>query len=105
MYRKAGYIFQGKDTFPDSQSYRYKCILMYLDVSERNTSRYNQDTIRIHHDTSGYVSDRKLHPKTIGNPPSPGAGTHTGHTGAHEHTEDTDEPRNHPNPRNTENTS
>jgi hypothetical protein len=28
-----------------------------------------QDTCRIHHDTSGYVSDRKLHPKTIGNPP------------------------------------
>jgi hypothetical protein len=44
---------------------------MYLDVHERDTSRYNQDTIRIHHDTSGYVSDRKLHPKTIGNPPSP----------------------------------
>ena len=33
---------------------------MYLDVHERGTSRYNQDTIRIHHDTSGYVSDRKL---------------------------------------------
>ena len=26
------------------------------------------------------------------------AGTHTGHTGAHEHTEDTDEPHNHPCP-------
>ena len=27
-----------------------------------------------------------------------GAGTHTGHTGAHRHTDHTDEPHNHPNP-------
>jgi hypothetical protein len=46
-------------------------ILMYLDVNldvyerdkERDTSRYNQDTCRIHHDTSGYVSDRTPPPK------------------------------------------
>ena len=44
---------------------------MYLDVYERDTSRYNQDTCRIHHDTSGNVSDRTP-PKTIGNPTSPG---------------------------------
>ena len=36
------------------------------------TSRYNQDTCRIHHDTSGYVSDRTPPPpQRIGNPPSP----------------------------------
>ena len=50
-----------------------RCILMYLDVCERDTSRYKQDTCKIHHDTTGYVSDRKSPPKTIGNPPSPGA--------------------------------
>jgi hypothetical protein len=27
-----------------------------------------QDTCRIHRNTSGYVSDRKLPPKMIGNP-------------------------------------
>jgi hypothetical protein len=32
--------------------------LMYLDVYERDTSRYDQDTCRIHRNTSGYVSDR-----------------------------------------------
>ena len=48
-----------------------RCILMYLDVCERDTSRYKQDTCKIHHDTTGYVSDRKSPPKTIGNPPSP----------------------------------
>ena len=50
---------------------------MYLDVCERDTSRYKQDTCKIHHDTTGYVSDRKSPPKTIGNPPSPGE-THRG---------------------------
>ena len=44
---------------------------MYLDVCERDTSRYKQDTCKIHHDTTGYVSDRKSPPKTIGNPPAP----------------------------------
>ena len=34
-----------------------------------------QDTCQIHHDTTGYVSDRKSPPKTIGNPPAPYAGT------------------------------
>ena len=48
------------------------CFSMYLDVCERDTSRYKQDTsCKIHHDTTGYVSDRKSPPKTIGNPPSP----------------------------------
>ena len=45
---------------------------MYLDVCERDTSRYKQDTCKIHHDTTGYVSDRKSPPKTIGNPRHPG---------------------------------
>ena len=27
----------------------------------RDTSRYTQDTLRIHQDTIGYVSDRKCH--------------------------------------------
>ena len=42
-----------------------RCILMYLDVHERDTSRYNQDTIRIQ---SGYIT---IHQDTypIGNPP------------------------------------
>ena len=44
---------------------------MYLDVCERDTSRYKQDTCKIHYDTTGYVSDRKSPPKTIGNSPSP----------------------------------
>jgi hypothetical protein len=47
---------------------RYKCILMYLDVYERDTSRYNADTCRIHQDTSGYVSDRTP-PKSKITPP------------------------------------
>ena len=34
-------------------------------------SEYMQDTCKIHQNTSGYVSDRKLPPKTIGNPPAP----------------------------------
>jgi hypothetical protein len=37
-------------------------------------SEYMQDTCKIHEDTSGYVSDRKLPPKRIGNPPAPGVG-------------------------------
>ena len=44
---------------------------MYLDVYERDTSRYDQDTCKIHRNTSGYVSDRKPPPKRIGNPTSP----------------------------------
>jgi hypothetical protein len=44
---------------------------MYLDVYERDTSRYDQDTCKIHQNTSGYVSDRKPPPKRIGNPTSP----------------------------------
>ena len=48
MYLKEGYISLGKMHFLLSQSDRYKCILMYLDVSERYTSRYMQDT---HQDT------------------------------------------------------
>jgi hypothetical protein len=48
---------------------------MYLDVFERDTSEYMQDTCRIHagymQDTSGYVLYRKIPPICIGNPPSP----------------------------------
>ena len=47
---------------------------MYLDVYERDTSRYDQDTCKIHRNTSGYVSDRKPPPKRIGNPTSPQEG-------------------------------
>ena len=42
-------------------------ILMYLDVYQRDTSRYAQDTCEIHHDTSRYETDRKF----IGNCSSP----------------------------------
>jgi len=41
-----------------------KCILMYLD----DTSRYDQDTCRVHRNTSGYVSDRNP-PKKDRKPP------------------------------------
>ena len=51
---------------------------MYLDVYERDTSRYDQDTCKIHRNTSGYVSDRKPPPKRIGNPTSPVSATLTG---------------------------
>ena len=46
-----------------------RCILMYLDVCERDTSRYKQDTFKIHHDTTGYVSDRKSPPPNDRKPP------------------------------------
>ena len=42
---------------------------MYLDVCERDTSRYKQDTFKIHHDTTGYVSDRKSPPPNDRKPP------------------------------------
>jgi len=67
-----------KDTYPqvryisnDSQSYRYKCILMYLDVSRCILMYMNgthQDTIRIH---ARYI---EIHQDTypIGNHPQKG---------------------------------
>jgi hypothetical protein len=48
--------------------------LSFLQVYERDTSRYDQDTCRIHRNTSGYVSDRNPPPKRIGNPTSPPVG-------------------------------
>ena len=44
---------------------------MYMNGTRQDTIKIQSGYITIHHDTSGYVSDRKLHPKTIGNPPSP----------------------------------
>ena len=53
----------------------FKIHLRYIRIHSRYVypTGYMQDTCRIHQNTSGYVSDRKLHPKTIGNPPAPGA--------------------------------
>ena len=55
----------------------FKIHLRYIRIHSRYVypTGYMQDTCRIHQNTSRYVSDRKLHPKTIGNPPAP-AGTH-----------------------------
>ena len=62
-----------KDTYPyirymyisyDGRSFRYNvscCISMYLDVYERDTSKYMQDTCTIHAGYMGYVSYRKKH--------------------------------------------
>ena len=49
----------------------FKIHLRYIRIHSRYVypTGYMQDTCRIHQNTSGYVSDRKLHPKTIGNPP------------------------------------
>ena len=51
----------------------FKIHLRYIRIHSRYVypTGYMQDTCRIHQNTSGYVSDRKLHPKTIGNPPAP----------------------------------
>jgi hypothetical protein len=45
-------------------------ILRYIRIHKgyMYPSEYMQDTCRIHQNTSGYVSDRKLPPKMIGNP-------------------------------------
>jgi hypothetical protein len=49
-------------------------ILRYIRIHKgyMYPTEYMQDTCRIHHNTSGYVSDRKPPPKRIGNPPAPG---------------------------------
>ena len=44
IQKTAGAGRQGFPMIGDSQSDRYKCILMYLDVYERDTSRYMHDT-------------------------------------------------------------
>ena len=75
MYRKEGYISQGKIHFHDSQRDRYKCILMYLDVSWCILMYMNgshQDTCEIH---ARYMQDTcKIHRIRIliTNVPSPG---------------------------------
>ena len=53
----------------------FKIHLRYIRIHSRYVypTGYMQDTCRIHQNTSRYVSDRKLHPKTIGNPPAPSA--------------------------------
>ena len=51
----------------------FKIHLRYIKIHPgyMYSTGYMQDTCRIHPDTTGYVSDRKSPPKTIGNPPSP----------------------------------
>jgi len=46
-------------------------ILKYIKIHKgyMYLTEYIKDTCRIHQNTSGYVSDRKLPPKMIGNPP------------------------------------
>ena len=48
---------------------------MYLDVCERDTSRYKQDTCKIHHDTTGYAYPTGNPPPKDRKPPVTRSGT------------------------------
>ena len=55
--------------------------------------------VKRHRGEPGHTRDTRAHAgKRTGSKTPGGAGTHAQRTGAHEHTEDTDEPHNHPNP-------
>ena len=79
MYRKEGYISiisLGKvHIFPMMANVKIQmyldvslCILMYMNGTHQDTCKIHSGYMKIH---LGYVSDRKLYPKTIGNCTSP----------------------------------
>ena len=63
----------------------FKIHLRYIKIHAEYmySTGYMQDTYRIHHDTTGYVSDRKSPPKRIGTPPIPPNAPPRAHPHAH----------------------